>query len=113
MQYRYSDIAPSWWQSRLVQSRNKMLSSLALLECDLFSVYDDDGAHVGFVNRDLILRCIDAGYVFDLEHVPQIIVEGVNSITYSGPKLEMVLGTLYEVRKSSDATKVLRKIPCV
>ena len=95
--------------------KERMLDALEASEYSAFSVFDEDGREVRVVNRGAVRRMIEAGHVFDLEHIPLSIVEEVCPIDwskaiYAGAPMK---NPPYEIVKPADYYKIpkVRPIP--
>lgn len=89
--------------------KEKMLAEFESLDYSTFGIYDENGINVGIVNRAIVRRCIDVGYVFDLEHIPQGVVDKVISIDCSVNSLNGWLVPPHEIVKPSDYYKVPKR----
>ena len=57
--------------------KRKLYCALEAYPYELFHVYDENGMSVTVINRAMVRACIDAGYDFDINHVPYSIVKAV------------------------------------
>ena len=91
--------------------KERMLSELEMSEYSAFPTYDKNGTNVGIVNREVVRRCIEAGHVFDLEHIPQSIVDDVCPIDWSEASFAPHKIPPYDIVRSADSIHFSRKRP--
>jgi hypothetical protein len=85
--------------------KERMLDALEASEYSAFPVFDEDGREVRIVNRGAVRRMIEAGHVFDLEHIPLSIVEEVCPIDWSKASCAPMVPPPYEIVKPLDGYK--------
>lgn len=63
--------------------KERMLDALEVSEYSAFPVFDEEDREVRIVNREAVRRMIEAGHIFDLEHIPLSVAEKVCPIDWS------------------------------
>lgn len=89
--------------------KERMLDVLGASEYSAFPVFDEDNREVRIVNREAVRRMIEAGHVFDLEHIPLSVADEACPIDWSKSIFAAPKEPLYEIVHPEGSIKYPRR----